>query len=418
MTIEKGGMTKFLSHVLDIDQAVFADRIAKLEQATLSQGIDIKLTASIHHDTMQKLIELGLDPKDTTAAELQHALRQRAIADNEQLLKTLSLPTNANSVRTMQSLVDYVANRLKNQQSLTIKNKALKKIFTENVPQRTMKLLRYRSAVSLLKREHPHELYVLAQLLESDSYKKKLHHALRQLKASDYEEAPLQLLCLDEQRWAHIKTAVKKNMVPIFSLPEVGTIAVLPIHTQKTPCLALISAALLLKEVRHIKQTSSYVKVRMLDPSFHQHLEILNEHGPNTLFQIVDTPIHWRNVHTLISRGRVSHDFGPHITKADMTWFHIEAELAGIDPGLSFWIGTHRLAFVQSETVVSLHIVDVCFSVMYADQLLASPHQFVQRNIHDELMQEYMSVPPYIQMVHDQIIKIADTSAELMYYEA
>ena len=274
------------------------------------------------------------------------------------------------------------------------------------------------SPVSLLKREHPHELYVLAQLLESDSYKKKLQQALRQLKASDYEESPLQLLCLDEQRWTHIKSALKKHIVPIFSLSEVGTIAVLPVHTKNTPCLGLISAALLLKEVRHLKQTSSYVKVRMLDPSFHQHLEILNEHGQNALFHVVDTPIYWRHVHTLIGKGKVVHDFGPHISKSDMTWFHIEAELAGIDPSLGFWIGTHRLAYVQNSTVVSMHIVDVCFSVMYANELTSLSHQFVQRNIHDELMQEYMSVPPYIQMVHNQIIKIADTSAELMYYEA
>ncbi len=418
MTIEKGGMTKYLSDVLEIDQAVFAKQIARLEQATLAQGIDIRLTASIHHAVTQKITELGLDPLDTTADELYRALHTKALSDNALLLKTLGLDSGATSVQIMQSLVKYVSKRVKKQQIVTIKNKALKKIFTDNVPTRTMKLLHYRSAVSLLKREHPHELYVLAQLLESDSYKKKLQQCLRQLKAADYEEAPLQLLCVDEERWSHIRPAIKNHIVPIFSLPEVGTIAVLPIYTQMTPCLALISAALLFKEVQHLKQTSSYVKVRMLDPSFHHHLETLNEHAQNTLFHISDTPVQWRHVHTLIGRQKLSYDFGPHITKSDMKWFHVEAELAGIDPNLGFWVGTHRLAYAHKSSVVSLHIVDVCFSVMYSQVLGSAPRQFVRRAISDELLQEYMTVPPYIQMVQEQITKIADMNAELMYYEA
>jgi len=411
-------MTKFLSDVLGVDQAVFAARIARLEQATLNQGIDIKLTASIHSDTKQKLLELGLDPNDTTSAELSHALQIRAIADNNQLLKKLGLSEESSSVDVMKKLGTFVGKKTKKHQVITVKNKVLKKIFTDNVPQKTMKLLRYRTVTSLLKREHPHELYVLAQLLESDSYKKKLQLSLRQLKASDYEEGALQILCVDEQRWGHIKNSIKKHIVPIFSFAEVGTVAILPIHTQNTPCLALLSSALLFKEIKHVKQMSSYVKVRMLDPSFHQHLDIINQQGQSALFHITDTPVHWHHVHTLIGNGVISHDFGPHITESDMTWFGIEAELAGIDENLGFWIGTHRLAYLHNKFVVSLHVIDVCFSVMFKQDYLAASKIFVRQSIHDELLQEYLKVPPYIQLVHDQIIKIADTSAELMYYEA
>jgi hypothetical protein len=253
-------------------------------------------------------------------------------------------------------------------------------------------------------------------MVESDSYKKKLQHALRQLKASDYEENSLQIVCVDDKRWEHIKPAIKKHIVPIFSFAEVGTVAILPIHTQHTPCLALLSAALLFKEIKHVKQMSSYVKVRMLDPEFHQHLDIINQQGKTVLFHITDTPVHWHHIHTLIGRGVVGHNFGPHISESDMTWFHIEAELTGIESSLGFWVGTHRLAYQHNGSVVSLHLIDVCFSVMYKQESGKASNIFVKQAIHDELLQDYLAVPPFIQFVQEHIIKIADTSAELMYY--
>ncbi|NDG28934.1 hypothetical protein EB118_02370 [bacterium] len=338
MITEKSGMTKFLSDVLSVERSVFTDRIAKLEQATRAQGIDIALTMQIKQETNEKLLSLGLDPSDTTAAELYSALQVKALADNKRLLKTIGLTVNASSVDIMQALVVYANKRLKVNCTIAIKSRALKKILTDAVPLRTMKVLRYRSAASMLKREHPNELYVLAQLLESDSYKKRLQNALRQLKPSDYEETSIQLYYLDKTRWEHVRTVIKKNVVPIFAVPEVGT--------------------------------------------------------------------------------RAHYEFSPHITKSDTQWSHIESEMSSLDKELKFWEGTHRLAFMQGDQLVSLHVIDVCFSVMYKTPIHAAPKRFVQNNISDELIYAYLSAPPYSSIVQDELIKIADAQDNFVYYEA
>ncbi|NBU33573.1 hypothetical protein EBZ38_03620 [bacterium] len=418
MITEKSGMTKFLSDVLSVERSVFTDRIAKLEQATRAQGIDIALTMQIKQETNEKLLSLGLDPSDTTAAELYSALQVKALADNKRLLKTIGLTVNASSVDIMQALVVYANKRLKVNCTIAIKSRALKKILTDAVPLRTMKVLRYRSAASMLKREHPNELYVLAQLLESDSYKKRLQNALRQLKPSDYEETSIQLYYLDKTRWEHVRTVIKKNVVPIFAVPEVGTIVVLPILTSKTPCLALMSLALLFKELRLIKQASMYVKLRMLDPSFHQHLEMLHLANNLEIFKLVDIQVYWHHIHTLIGDGRAHYEFSPHITKSDTQWSHIESEMSSLDKELKFWEGTHRLAFMQGDQLVSLHVIDVCFSVMYKTPIHAAPKRFVQNNISDELIYAYLSAPPYSSIVQDELIKIADAQDNFVYYEA
>ena len=91
-------MTKYLSKILQINEAVFSNRISKLEQATLQTGVDIRLTNDIRIGVNQKLHELGLDPNDTTAEELYNALKLRVLEDENKLKKVLGIKESAGSV--------------------------------------------------------------------------------------------------------------------------------------------------------------------------------------------------------------------------------------------------------------------------------------------------------------------------------
>lgn len=67
-------MTKFLASLLATDHPLFTRTIADFERASGNSGVDIRLIADITeaaHDVMRKL---GVDPSDTSAEELYHAL--------------------------------------------------------------------------------------------------------------------------------------------------------------------------------------------------------------------------------------------------------------------------------------------------------------------------------------------------------
>src|SRR5579884_3024656 len=82
-------MTRFLSESLQAPEPFFRAALLKLESAAGHPNSDIRLTAEVIHATQAKLRQLGLDPKDTTAEELYHALQERIKADDVRLTRRL-----------------------------------------------------------------------------------------------------------------------------------------------------------------------------------------------------------------------------------------------------------------------------------------------------------------------------------------
>ena len=75
-------MSKYLSLLLSAKEPGFSQLISTLDNAAAGVGVDVRLTAEIRLDVTAKINQLGLDPQDTTAAELYHALSQRALQDD------------------------------------------------------------------------------------------------------------------------------------------------------------------------------------------------------------------------------------------------------------------------------------------------------------------------------------------------
>src|SRR5690349_2264419 len=82
-------MTRFLSEALQAAEPAFRSGLQRLEIANGKPNADIRFSSEVTRAVKVKLMQLGLDPHDTTAEELYHALQERVKADDARLVKAL-----------------------------------------------------------------------------------------------------------------------------------------------------------------------------------------------------------------------------------------------------------------------------------------------------------------------------------------
>ncbi len=75
-------MSKFLADILSNDHPLFTRTLAEFERAVGNEGIDTRLIADITEKAHSAMRQLGLDPADTSAEELYHALGAIVMNDN------------------------------------------------------------------------------------------------------------------------------------------------------------------------------------------------------------------------------------------------------------------------------------------------------------------------------------------------
>jgi hypothetical protein len=82
-------VTRFLSEALEAPEPFFRLGLRRLEAAHGNPALDIRISHEVKQAARAKLMQLGLDPDDTTPAELYHGLQERIKADDQRLVKNL-----------------------------------------------------------------------------------------------------------------------------------------------------------------------------------------------------------------------------------------------------------------------------------------------------------------------------------------
>ena len=88
-------MTRYLSLALGAQQPLFGQSIDALERASGRPAADIRLTSELAQRVRLKIIELGLDPDDTTGPELYAALQNKLRDDDAKLRAALGISEQA-----------------------------------------------------------------------------------------------------------------------------------------------------------------------------------------------------------------------------------------------------------------------------------------------------------------------------------
>lgn len=253
-------MSRRIARLLDEPEPVVTKLIQELEAKNGYPSHDARHLAENTQKIRHKVLDLGLDPDDTTPQELYHALQVRFERDSRQFDEFYGVK-GAGFDQMSAAAVKLVNNNAELPKQWALKTKIAKQALKANQPKKLMKLLKYRSVDSMLKRENIYELYLAAQEVESKLWQKNLSKYLAALDQTDFETRQIQLVSLKESKWSEVGPY---DYVTYDS--RIGAVGLWPADDiQDAPLLAMV---LLLIEAFtpqiHLKPGPELVKMNMV----------------------------------------------------------------------------------------------------------------------------------------------------------
>lgn len=385
-------MTRFLSEALGAVEPVFSRSIQQLEHAAGRPGTDIRLTADIIQKTRAKIMQLGLDPADTTGPELYRALQLRLEQDEQTVRKALGIAADAGPDDIVAKVVQFL-NKQPINTAFVLKASVAKRLLKKKPPKTVMKGLGYRSVDSMLKHETAVQLYAAALICEPGTWHRAFRDLYAKLTPSDFEIKRMSLVLLKGKHWQELATEyVDKARHNILTFPELGAVVVLPIR-QQVSGLAIATILLVCDEMNKIRSHSSYTKLQQVKPDFGKIIQRSSVAEPYTSATLADRPVPWRMIQRYYARFADAYHpeiFEPHVQPEDLGWTNGEDILAALDPSLSFWQGAAHLGLVRDGSIVSCNALDVALG--YCNQLSFTERiaHFVRDNLWHELMMHYL----------------------------
>jgi hypothetical protein len=378
-------MSKLLAKLLDQPEAVVASAVNRLEGLSGYESTDVRLLAEINHRVRGKTAELGLDPDDTTNEELYHGLREKFKVDRSNLDKRLGLDRTSNETEYLEWFMEFVQHANLHPEVWALKRNVAKRLLRDHPPKRSMKQLGYRSLDSMLKREYIGELFAALPAIETERWLNKFWRDLANLKATDFENRPIQVVVMDVERW-QTQPQAKLSMQ---TLPQMGVIAIWP--GKNLTRLGAIGLGLDFYEaVGRLKTETSYLKLKQFDSSLGESLLQAVNHQIEPLHELATLPVSWHSI--CVHFGGLSHQahanwLPPHVLHEDMHSRKALNILADLDPSLHWWTDLEHVAAHRDGEVVSLNIVDVMEDCLSGRRY----HQRRSENLHISLWHELLN---------------------------
>lgn len=403
-------MTRFLSESLQAPEPSFRLGLQKLESANGGPNTDIRLTTEVLRQTQAKLRQLGLDPRDTTAEELYHALQERIKADDKRLTRTLRTRA-ATHVSAEAEVVAGMVHVLKelpdSKRCFALKASTLKSIIKSVPPKKAMKRLGYRSLDSMLKHEPPVSIMAAAWLSEGSTWRHRLKDSYKHLQPSDFEDRSISMVQPDSKRWHELaEDTVSRTKHNILCLKELGALVFLPLSDKAPAGAATASLALALHELNEIRAAGTFLKLCQVRPDFGSLVQTVVSDEPRLNSSLLDQPVPWHLIQRYYAQltHHVQDDaLEPHLRLEDIAWHPIEETLSAIEPCFAFWQQGAHLGLLHDRQPVSLNVVDAalnyCNGLPFEQRIV---HYF-QRSLWHELMLRYLKHESVEQTVMSQL---------------
>jgi hypothetical protein len=229
-------MSRRIAQFVSESERTITHLIKELEAKNGYPSHDARHWAENAQKTRLKMIDLGLDPNDTTPQELYHALIAKFDQDRRRFEQFFDV-TQAGFDQMSTTAVKLVLTNLDLPEQWALKSKIAKQALKNNPPKKLIKHLGYRSLDSMLKRENIFELFIATQALESKSWHKDLSKYISSLDQTDYEMRPVKLVALNEEKWS---TASPPEDLAVYD-SRVGATAIWPSRAVKSaPLLTMI----------------------------------------------------------------------------------------------------------------------------------------------------------------------------------
>ncbi|HEX5395421.1 MAG TPA: hypothetical protein VFW52_03680 [Candidatus Saccharimonadales bacterium] len=255
-------MSRNLARMMGRSAASTQEQIADLEHKNGYPSEDVRFMAENKILLRQKLVQLGLDPDDTTDAELYHALRARFERDADMLDKAVGINKFTGLDERLSKAEQLVVHCVATDDVWVPKNSAVKAILAANPPKHVAKQLNYRSAASMIKREEAAEIALVSTVAESATWQKNFSKSIDKLSPSQRELRPIKIVSLSSPRWQALSSPPS---AAIFD-KNLGAAAVWPSDgLSASPVLSL--SLLLLEAIERLNPAGFSAALHELSPA-------------------------------------------------------------------------------------------------------------------------------------------------------
>lgn len=341
--------------------------LARLEQLSGNNGIDIVLATELASTLKQTFIELKLDPKDTSLKELYAALLARLNRDETSFVDELSLTTTSE-----QEFVDKLSFRLNQVFStkmlLVPKRSVVKSILKKLPPKNALKLLHYRSLDSALRRCPESVLMAACELTESKKWLISFNEAIDRLKSNDFEKRAIEYSSVDDKKWRmlHAKL-ISRSGHSVYRVNVAGGIIIVPSSHELKPGVASLTLAACISATQKLRIHSSFTVRVLLDESVPTSIsEHLNDLDQGSLV-IRSVHFGWQDLHHhLVESSRSLALFEPHITESDIEGDSFGQLLNNVTKAYGWWLSRLAVGYNEGSITVSCNIYDMARNLAFS----------------------------------------------------
>jgi hypothetical protein len=373
-------MSKVLAELLSVPEVLAEQAVAKLEHLSGWQGTDVRLLAEANNKLRAKTKELGLDPDDTTDAELYHALRVK-LAQDEKDLNLSSKEIIQKITQTQKSLKVYA-----------LKRSMAKDLLRIHPPKQLMKKLNYRSVDSMLKRENIVSLYAALPLVESTRWQNAFWKDLTKANPSDFESQQIEIVQIDAKRYELLKPDNDVTNVELL-----GSVAVWPNSLSGIGLSVQIS-----QNINSLRAVCAYIKLRHVEADFGKSLVEILRGGVKDPLELAHMPISWHSIlnhYGSRSAGEHTEYFGPHLLHEDIKTHYPVKALLKLSPVFNWWHGLEHVIQRGSSGLVSLNLTDVLASQSFNRRSVLH----AQTSLWNEFIDRYFNHPSVEQYFMGQL---------------
>lgn len=403
-------MSNLLSRLLNADEPLFSLAIKQLENAAGRPSADVRLMSEIIQVSRQKIVQLGLDPHDTTGEELYYALLHKVRIHDEHLAKHIGVKNLADT-EDMRRSIKNVLERSKLQRNVWVLKKSVaKRLLHQMPPEKIMKHLGYSSVESMTKRENMSEIYSALRFVESPVWLKRFNKAYKSLQPSDFENRDVEVVVLGRERWGELaKGYIAHKQYCMTHLKEMGVLALLPPDDERIIGFTIATLPMALHYINEMRLYSAFFKLHQVRPDFGKIIANTLNDDRTVAAEMAGNKIHWR----VICRhfGRAEHTesdehpeiFQPHIQPEDLYWRKAEEQLYAIDPELKFWNGLDYVGVDLSEGPISFNLLDASMNYYLAVSYQDRKVTHMRASLWNELYARYLGVSTLKRQVLSQL---------------
>ena len=404
-------MSRFISTLLEKEKDVIQTTLDRLEEASGGSAVDVRLTSEMIIEAKNKMRQLGLDPDDTTAAELYAALQSLIKLHDGFLAKRLGISDTGLVSLALPKVKDTASDIASKQTVWAVKHSVAKRLLKAASPKVLMKQLGYRSLESMSKRELIDELFAGAMIAKLDDWLKNFYKSFSKLTPSDFELREMLVKYPSAKRYLKLSdkfVSLHKNNV--LEIKALGSAVILPMSLERLEGVTIVVLSKVLNSLNELKLYSSYLKFVQVQNDFGKLLADSIIDGPMSKANMAGQDLHWRlilNNLSDLSEEPASEGFEPQLQSEDVTIVPIEKSLYEIEPALHFWFQTGNLGLPYKDYSVSFNLIDAAVNYVNKFSVEEGSTFYLKEALWDEILQRYLHEGPLKDQVMQQVDNIS-----------